>query len=155
MPTSPGPSGRGATPLVRLVATPGLPGVDPRQAGLFHTAFPFETPAALAATVARQMMRSLTASGHDDLVANAVVLLHELEAPTDSDQHHREVMGTVAAEFEGRVSAIIPIPFDTALKDGDTIEYANLSPATRGAYQEAAAAIATSMRTQLTKDGSK
>lgn len=108
-----------------------------------------------SARVARQMMRSLTASGHDDLVANAVVLLHELEAPTDSDQHHREVMGTVAAEFEGRVSAIIPIPFDTALKDGDTIEYANLSPATRGAYQEAAAAIATSMRTQLTKDGSK
>ena len=106
-----------------------------------------------SARVARQMMRSLIASGHETLVSNAVVLLHELEAPTDGDQHHREVMGTVAAEFEGRVAAIIPIPFDAALKDGDTIEYTVLSPATRGAYQEAAAAIATSMRNQLGKDG--
>ncbi|RAE32198.1 VOC family protein, partial [Burkholderia multivorans] len=31
--------GRGRTPMVKFVATPGLPGVDPRQAGLFHTAF--------------------------------------------------------------------------------------------------------------------
>ena len=31
--------GRGGVPFVRLVATPGLPAVDPGQAGLFHTAF--------------------------------------------------------------------------------------------------------------------
>ena len=30
--------GRGATPMVRLIHTPDLPGVDPRQAGLYHTA---------------------------------------------------------------------------------------------------------------------
>lgn len=29
--------GRGTTPMVRLIGTPGLPAVDPRQAGLFHT----------------------------------------------------------------------------------------------------------------------
>jgi catechol 2,3-dioxygenase len=45
--------GRGQTPLVRLIHTPDLPGVDPRQAGLFHTAFLFETPENLAATVYR------------------------------------------------------------------------------------------------------
>jgi catechol 2,3-dioxygenase len=45
--------GRGTTPLVRLISTPDLPAVDPRQAGLFHTAFLFETPEALAATVYR------------------------------------------------------------------------------------------------------
>jgi catechol 2,3-dioxygenase len=45
--------GRGATPMVRLVHTPGLPDVDPRQAGLFHTAFLFDDAAALAATVYR------------------------------------------------------------------------------------------------------
>ena len=45
--------GRGQTPLVRLVHTPDLPGVDRRQAGLFHTAFLFETPTSLAATVFR------------------------------------------------------------------------------------------------------
>jgi len=45
--------GRGDTPLVRLISTPDLPGVDPRQPGLFHTAFLFETPASLSATVYR------------------------------------------------------------------------------------------------------
>ncbi|WP_411720167.1 VOC family protein [Mycetocola sp.] len=45
--------GRGQTPLVKLVHTPNLPGVDRRQAGLFHTAFLFESPESLAATVYR------------------------------------------------------------------------------------------------------
>ncbi|MGC3995566.1 MAG: VOC family protein [Propionicimonas sp.] len=45
--------GRGATPMVRLIHTPDLPEVDPRQAGLFHTAFLFDDAAALAATVYR------------------------------------------------------------------------------------------------------
>lgn len=45
--------GRGTTPLVRLVHTPDLPGVDRRQADLFHTAFLFEDAASLAATVYR------------------------------------------------------------------------------------------------------
>jgi catechol 2,3-dioxygenase len=45
--------GRGATPLVRLIHTPDLPGVDRRQAGLFHTAFLFDGAASLSATVFR------------------------------------------------------------------------------------------------------
>lgn len=45
--------GRGQTPLIRLVGTPGLPPADPHQAGLFHTAFLFDDPASLAATVYR------------------------------------------------------------------------------------------------------
>ncbi|MDO5492852.1 MAG: VOC family protein [Nesterenkonia sp.] len=45
--------GRGTTPMVRMISTPGLPAVDPRQAGLFHTAFLFDDAAALAATVYR------------------------------------------------------------------------------------------------------
>ncbi|WP_347042223.1 VOC family protein [Brachybacterium nesterenkovii] len=65
--------GRGTTPLVSLVATPGLPGVDPRQAGLFHTAFLFETPAALAATVARAAQHPLSryVGSADHLVSEA------------------------------------------------------------------------------------
>lgn len=43
--------GRGAVPMVRLVHTPGLPPVDPSQAGLFHTAFLFDDQASLASTV--------------------------------------------------------------------------------------------------------
>lgn len=48
--------GRGTTPLVRLIQTPGLPPVDPRQAGLFHTAFLFDDQRSLAATVYRAAM---------------------------------------------------------------------------------------------------
>jgi catechol 2,3-dioxygenase len=65
--------GRGATPLVKLVSTPGLPPVDPRQAGLFHTAFLFESQASLAATVYRaaQDPRSRFAGSSDHLVSEA------------------------------------------------------------------------------------
>lgn len=65
--------GRGATPMVKLVATPGLPEVDPRQAGLFHTAFLFEDQKSLAATVYRaaQDARSRFAGSSDHLVSEA------------------------------------------------------------------------------------
>lgn len=45
--------GRGATPMMRLVQTSGLPAVDRHQAGLFHTAFLFDDQQSLAATVLR------------------------------------------------------------------------------------------------------
>lgn len=45
--------GRGAVPMMRLVHTPALPGVDPGQPGLFHTAFLFDDRTSLAATVYR------------------------------------------------------------------------------------------------------
>ncbi|MCT1386651.1 hypothetical protein M4D54_13675 [Brachybacterium sp. p3-SID1565] len=62
--------GRGGVPFVRLVSTPGLPAVDPRQAGLFHTAFLFEDQASLAGTVLRaaQDSRSRFAGTGDHLV---------------------------------------------------------------------------------------
>ena len=65
--------GRGTTPLVRLIHTPDLPGVDPRQSGLFHTAFLFETPESLAATVYRaaQDPRSRFVGSSDHLVSEA------------------------------------------------------------------------------------
>ncbi|QEW00253.1 VOC family protein [Microbacterium caowuchunii] len=65
--------GRAGTPMVRLVHTPGLPEADPRQAGLYHTAFLFDSPAALAATVYRtaQHPRSRFAGSSDHLVSEA------------------------------------------------------------------------------------
>lgn len=65
--------GRGAIPLVRLIHTPGLPEVSPREAGLFHTAFLFEDAASLAATVYRaaQDPRSRFAGSSDHLVSEA------------------------------------------------------------------------------------
>lgn len=65
--------GRGRVPFVRLIHTPGLPELNPRDAGLFHTAFLFETQAALAATVYRaaQDPRSRFAGSSDHLVSEA------------------------------------------------------------------------------------
>src|SRR5690606_19742293 len=65
--------GRGTTPMVRLIGTPGLPAVDPRQAGLFHTAFLFDDAPALAATVLRaaQDPRSRFTGSSDHLVSEA------------------------------------------------------------------------------------
>ena len=65
--------GRGNVPFVRLVSTPGLPAVDPRQAGLFHTAFLFEDQSALAGTVLRaaQDPRSRFVGSSDHLVSEA------------------------------------------------------------------------------------
>ncbi|WP_293695796.1 VOC family protein [uncultured Agrococcus sp.] len=65
--------GRGTTPLLKLVHTPGVPAVDPRQAGLFHTAFLFETQEELAATVyqAAQEPRSRFTGSSDHLVSEA------------------------------------------------------------------------------------
>lgn len=65
--------GRGGVPFVRLVSTPGLPGVDHRQAGLFHTAFLFEDEAGLAGTAARAAAdgRSRFIGAQDHLVSEA------------------------------------------------------------------------------------
>lgn len=65
--------GRGTTPLVKLVSTPDLPGVDHTQAGLFHTAFLFEDKASLAATVAHaaQNTNSTFVGSSDHLVSQA------------------------------------------------------------------------------------
>ena len=65
--------GRGTTPMVRLISTPDLPAVDPREAGLFHTAFLFEDRQSLAATVYRaaQDSRSRFVGSSDHLVSEA------------------------------------------------------------------------------------
>ena len=65
--------GRGTTPMVRLMHTPDLPGVDPRQAGLYHTAFLFDDPGSLAATVYRAAhnARSSFVGSSDHLVSEA------------------------------------------------------------------------------------
>ena len=90
--------GRGQTPFVRLVHTPDLPEVAPHQAGLFHTAFLFETPASLSATVYRaaQDSRSRFVGASDHLVSEAFYFTDpegngvELYTDRDRDQwvHH-------------------------------------------------------------------
>ncbi|GAA1634928.1 MULTISPECIES: VOC family protein [Brevibacterium] len=65
--------GRGTTPMVKFVSTPDLPVGSRRSAGLFHTAFLFETPESLAATVAHAAAntRSRFLAAQDHLVSQA------------------------------------------------------------------------------------
>lgn len=65
--------GRGQVPMMRLIGTPGLPAADPRQAGLFHTAFLFDDAPSLAATVYRAARdpRSRFTGSSDHLVSEA------------------------------------------------------------------------------------
>lgn len=65
--------GRGNTPLVRLVHTPDLPGLSRSDAGLFHTAFLFETAADLSAAVYRSAnaANSRFTGSSDHLVSEA------------------------------------------------------------------------------------
>lgn len=97
-----------------------------------------------SADVARQMLRSLRASGHQELADNAIVLIHDLE-PANSSPEYFDVARSIAAGFEDEAAAVVPIPFDPALKDGGRIEYVDLAGATRSAYQDAAAAVSDNL----------
>jgi len=94
---------------------------------------------------ARYMIDSLRASGHDELVKNAVVLIHDLEPASNASAEYLELAHGIADEFAGQVAAVLPVPFDPALKGGNEIDYAQLTPATQRAYREAAGAIAASL----------
>lgn len=84
--------GRGGIPMIRLISTPGLPGVDPGQAGLFPTAFLFDDAAALAATVHRSANdpRSRFVGSSDHLVSEAFYFTdpegNGIELYTDRDR---------------------------------------------------------------------
>lgn len=101
---------------------------------------------------ALDMMTAFTAGGHDHLVANAVVLVHETEPiERDEDGHpisnqsHELTASEIASAFEGRVGTVLPVPYDPKLKDGGEIDYFQLSPDTITAYREAAAAVSNAL----------
>ncbi|WP_299306138.1 hypothetical protein [uncultured Brachybacterium sp.] len=99
-----------------------------------------------SAAVAQKMMRSLVATGHRDLVRGAVVLLHDLEPAESADPGYLHVAQDIAADLAPQVSAVVPVPFDPALKEGARIDPTALSDATRAAYRKAAAAVAQTLR---------
>ncbi|WP_422117715.1 hypothetical protein [Brachybacterium sp. UNK5269] len=101
-----------------------------------------------SADAAEKMMRSFRASGHDRLVDEAVVLIHDLE-PENGDPAYFDVARSIAERFEQQVSAVLPVPFDPALKNGGQIDYAQLADKTQRSYQEAAGAVARNLAAQL------
>ncbi|OFT93213.1 hypothetical protein HMPREF3092_05780 [Brevibacterium sp. HMSC24B04] len=81
------------------------------------------------------MMAAFSATGHDHLVANAVVLVHETELIERDDegypisnQSHELTSVEIATAFESRVRADLPVPYDPKLKDGGAIDYFQLFP---------------------------
>lgn len=98
-----------------------------------------------SAKAARKMMRAFITDGHEELVSSAVVLLHDIERAEAATPDYLEVVQSIAEEFTPLVSEVIAVPYDNALKDGDTIEFADLSESSHTAYRRAAAAIASSL----------
>ncbi|MEE1652173.1 AAA family ATPase [Brachybacterium sp. J144] len=92
------------------------------------------SPGEDGAYAAELMLDNFIGWGYGDLVKNAVVLLH------DSATQHGDARA-IAAKFENRVRAILPVPFDPILDAGGQIDFDALAPDTRAAYQTAAAAI--------------
>lgn len=92
------------------------------------------SPGEDGAYAAELMIDNFIGWGYGDLVKNAVVLLHD-SATQRGDAR------AIAAKFENRVRAILPIPFDPTLDAGGEIDFEALKPATLAAYQTAAAAI--------------
>lgn len=103
-----------------------------------------------SARVAQHMIRSFRAAGHGALVDSAVVLIHDLE-PRNDDAAYFETAQQIAREFEDECAAVVAVPFDAALKDGDRIDYADTAEPTRLAYRKAATALARSLRETVTE----
>ncbi|WP_336992742.1 VOC family protein [Leucobacter sp. VD1] len=113
--------GRGQTPFVRLIHTPNLPAVDPRQAGLFHTAFLFDDAAGLAATVYRaaQDRRGTFTGSSDHLVSEAFYF-------TDPEGNGVELYTDRPREQWTRVDG--EIQMDTIFLDPNAFLREHLSP---------------------------
>lgn len=91
--------GRGDQPMLRLAHTPDLPAGNRNDAGLYHTAFLFETPASLSATVYRaaQDPRSQFVGSADHLVSEAFYFTdpegNGIELYTDRDRSEWKYSG--------------------------------------------------------------
>lgn len=91
------------------------------------------------------MLTNSIGQGYGYLVKNAIALLHD-SATRQGDARE------IAAKFENRVRNILPIPFDPILDAGGEVDFDALQPATRAAYQTAAAAIAQGLANTESQD---
>ncbi|GAA4626991.1 MinD/ParA family ATP-binding protein [Cellulomonas oligotrophica] len=80
---------------------------------------------------------ALRATGHEDLVREAVTILSAPEPKVDKDLRLRLV-----SHFGALTRAVVEVPHDKALVAGGPIEHAALRPATRDAWLRATAMVA-------------
>jgi hypothetical protein len=88
-----------------------------------------------AAFTADWMLDLLEEAGLGRLARNAVTVL-SCATPAYSSLHE-----DLAAHFTRRTRAVVTVPYEPALEDGSSIEYAELSTATKRAWLEASAVI--------------
>jgi MinD-like ATPase involved in chromosome partitioning or flagellar assembly len=88
-----------------------------------------------AAFTADWMLDLLDEAGMRPLVQNAVTLL---SCPTPRPS---PMLADLARHFAARTRAVVVVPYDPALEAGSSIEYAQLQPATRQAWLDAAATM--------------
>jgi MinD-like ATPase involved in chromosome partitioning or flagellar assembly len=88
-----------------------------------------------AAFTADWMLDLLHDIGMDDLVANAVTLI---SCPSPG---RLPLLDDLTRHFATRTRAVTVVPYDPALEVGSSIEYADLQPETRAAWQRAAATM--------------
>ncbi len=130
--------GRGATTLVVLVHTPGLPAPKAGEAGLFHTALLFPDRAGLADAVARaaQHPSSRYVGSADHLVSNAFYFTDpedngiELywDRPRDRWRHEggRVVMGSEALDPNAFLREHVGAPLDQPARSGAEVGHVHL-----------------------------
>ncbi|MGT2461704.1 MinD/ParA family ATP-binding protein [Sinomonas atrocyanea] len=85
---------------------------------------------------ARDTLRWLSAHGYDRLAQGAIVVV------TDKDGVSARVdKAAIEATLSGMCRALVTVPHDRSMADGDLVALDQLRPATRQAYREIAAAI--------------
>jgi MinD-like ATPase involved in chromosome partitioning or flagellar assembly len=106
------------------------------------------TPAVDSARSAGATIDWLTAHGHEDLAAGAVVVLNALRRTAG----HGIDMDVLAEQFAARCRAVIRIPYDPYLDQGASVELDQLARETSDAFLQLAAAVGdgfTRRRTEL------
>ncbi|BCT77322.1 hypothetical protein SCMU_31640 [Sinomonas cyclohexanicum] len=85
---------------------------------------------------ARDTLRWLSAHGYDRLAQGAIVVV------TDKDDVSARVdKAAIEATLSGMCRALVAVPHDRSMADGDLVDLGRLRPSTRRAYRQIAAAI--------------
>jgi putative peptide zinc metalloprotease protein len=93
-------------------------------------------PSLDAARAAMSTLDWLDQHGHEELVTNAVVVINQVRPKSQLDLDRVEEL------FAERVAAVVRIPWDPVLEAGAEASIEDLTPVTRQAYLELAAAVA-------------
>lgn len=92
---------------------------------------------------ARDTLRWLSAHGYDRLAQSAIVVV------TDKDDVSARVdKSAIEATLSGMCRALVTVPHDRSMADGDLVDLGRLRPPTREAYREIAAAIVSGYQRQ-------